>query len=118
MKRVVEELRERERADARLVFLVDEVDAVLPDPDPEADSWLDTLLEECSEEVRVVLAGVNGRGSRRGAPRRLRARLEDVALEPLRPDDARALVTRPVAHCFRYEPHAVERIVQLARGRP
>ena len=116
VRRVVRNLRERTRADARLVLLVDEVDAVLPGPEPEP--WFDALLEECSEELRVVLAGVNGEVSRRGASRHERGRLEDLVLEPLPPDDARALVTRPVAHCFRYEPRAVERIVQLAEGRP
>jgi hypothetical protein len=116
VRRVVRNLRERTRADARLVLLVDEVDAVLPGPEPEP--WLDALLEGCSEELRVVLAGVNGQVSRGGASRHERGRMEELVLEPLHPDDARALVTRPVAHCFRYEPRAVERIVQLAEGRP
>jgi type II secretory pathway predicted ATPase ExeA len=116
VRRVVRNLRERTRADARLVLLVDEVDAVLPGP--ESEPWLDALLEGCSEELRVVLAGVNGQVSRRGASRHERGRMEELVLEPLHPDDARALVTRPVAHCFRYEPRAVERIVQLAEGRP
>jgi signal transduction histidine kinase len=118
VKRVVRDLRERSRADARLVFLVDEVDAVLPDPQAAADTWLDALLEDCSEELRLVLAGVNGKHSQRVGPHRERGRLEDLVLEPLHPDDARALVTKPVAHCFRYEPRAVDRIVQLAEGRP
>jgi len=118
VKRVVRDVRARARADARLVFLVDEVDAVLPDPQADDEPWLDTLLEDCSEELRVVLAGVTGRHGRRVGPRRERGRLEDLVLEPLRPDEARALVTKPVAHCFRYDPRAVDRIVQLAKGRP
>jgi len=117
VKRVVRDLRERTRADARLVLLVDEVDTVLPDAEPGA-TWLDVLLEECSDELRVVLAGVNGRKGERVGPRRERGRLEDVVLGPLHTDAARALVTKPVAHCYRYEPCAVDRIVQLAQGRP
>jgi len=100
------------------VFLVDEVDAVLPNAEPDDEPWLDTLLGDCSEELRVVLAGVNGNQGRQVGPRRERGRIEDVVIEPLHPDDARALVTKPVAHCFRYEPRAVDRIVQLADGRP
>lgn len=114
VKRVVRDLRERTGAEARLVFLVDEVD-VLPDPES-AGAWFDTLLEECSQELRVVLAGVGK--SRPLTSRRERRRLEELVLQPLRADDARALVTRPVAGRFRYEAHAVDRIVQLAQGRP
>ena len=114
VKRVVRDLRERTGAEARLVFLVDEVDVL---PDPESDgAWFDTLLEECSQELRVVLAGVGK--SRPLTSRRERRRLEELVLQPLRADDARALVTRPVAGRFRYEAHAVDRIVQLAQGRP
>lgn len=118
VKRVVRDLRARTRADAKLVFLVDEVEAALPDPESDGDAWLDHLVEECSEELRVVLAGVTPGGSRPGDCRRERSRLEDLVLEPLHSDDARALVTRPVARRFRYEAHAVDRIVQLAQGRP
>jgi len=115
VKRVVRDLCERTGAEARLVFLVDEVEAVLPDPESDG-AWLDTLLEECSQELRVVLAGAGG--SRPVASRRERRRLEDLVLQPLQADDARALVTRPVAGRFRYEARAVDRIVQLAQGRP
>ena len=118
VKRVVGDLRARTRADARIVFLVDEVDAVLPDTEPDAEPWLVGLLEDCSGEARVVLAGVSGKQGRPGGARRERSRLEHLVLEPLHPDDARALVTKPVAACFRYEPRAVDRIVQLAEGRP
>ncbi len=118
VKRVVRDLRERTRADAMLVFLVDEVEAVLPDAASDGEAWLHTLVQDCSAELRVVLAGVGPGGSRAVDPRRERGRLEDLVVEPLRPDDARQLVTRPVARRFRYEPRAVERIVQIAQGRP
>jgi hypothetical protein len=118
LKRVVRDLRERTRADAKLVFLVDEVEAVLKDAAWDGEAWLDALLHECSEELRVVVAGVTPRGSVPGEPRREQCRLEDLVLEPLGSEDARELVTRPVARRFGYEPGAVDRIVQLAHGRP
>jgi hypothetical protein len=118
VKRVVRDLRSRTRADTKLVFLVDEVEAAPPDPEPEGDAWLDHLLEECSGELRVVLAGVTPGGGRPDDGRRERRHLEDLVLEPLHSDEARALVTRPVARRFRYEARAVDRIVELAHGRP
>jgi len=65
-----------------------------------------------------VLAGACGAERRRGECRHARGFLEEILLGPLDPDDARALVTRPVGGLFRYEPRAVERILQLADGRP
>jgi hypothetical protein len=118
VKRVVRDLREGTRADPKLVFLVDEVEAVLPEAESDREAWLDALLHECGEELRVVVAGVNPGRSRGDDPRRDRGWIEDVVLEPLAPDDARELVTRPVAGRFRYDPGAVDRIVQLAQGRP
>ena len=106
------------RADAKLVFLVDEVETALPDPESHGDAWLDHLLDECSDEVRVVLAGVTPGGSRPSDRSRERSRLEDLVLEPLLSEDAKELVTRPVARRFRYEARAVDRIVELAQGRP
>ena len=118
LKRVVRELRGRAQASARLVLLVDEVDAVWHDPEMIGDPWLDTLLEDCSQDLRVVEAGVDEGERGPGEARHRRDSLEDLELEPLTADDARTLVTRPVAGLFRYEPRAVERLLQLGHGRP
>jgi hypothetical protein len=118
LRRVVKELRGRTQEPARLVLLIDEVDALCHDPEAISDQWLGTLLEERSLELRVVLAGVDGGASGLGEARHRHYPLEELELEPLAPDDAEALVTRPVAGVFRYEPRAVERILQLGHGRP
>jgi hypothetical protein len=48
----------------------------------------------------------------------MHAALEELALEPLTPEEAEALVKRPVAGVFRYEARALERILQLSHRRP
>jgi len=107
LERLVEHLRHRRPGSARLVFLIDEVDALREKPQEICDPWLGPLLEHGSQELRVVLAGVQ----------RVAA-LQPLELSPLTRDEAEALVKRPVAGVFRYEPSAVERILTLACGRP
>lgn len=106
---IVDELRGRARQQVRLVLLIDEVDALGEDPQRTADDWLGPLLENGPQELRVVLAGV-GRG-RHDA-------LDELELEPFTPEEAETLVKGPVAGVFRYEPPAVERILQLSGRRP
>ena len=111
LRRVVEELRGRTHEQVRLVLLIDEVDALCEDQARTSDRyhWLGPLLENGPQELRVVLAGV-GRG--------MHAALDELELEPFTPEDAEALVKRPVAGVFRYEARAVERILQLSCLRP
>lgn len=109
LRRVVKELRQRTRVPVRLVLLIDEVDALREHLEQTRDHWLGSLLDSCPRELRLVLAGV-GRG--------VHAALDELVLEPLTPEEAAALVTRPVAGVFRYEAPAVERILQLSSLRP
>ena len=109
LRRVVEELRQRTRDEVSLVLLIDEVDALREHPEQTGDPWLGSLLESCPQEVRFVLAGV-GRG--------MHAALDELELEPFTPEEAEALVKRPVAGVFRYEAQAVERILELSSLRP
>jgi len=100
LRLVVEELRGRTQQPVRLVLLIDEVDVLREDPESIGDDWLGPLLEDGLQELRVVVAGV-GRG---GA-------LDALELEPFTQADAEALVRKPVAGVFRYEPRAVQRIL-------
>jgi hypothetical protein len=104
---VVAELASRTPQPARLVLLIDEVDAVYESEAPSSNAGLGRLLETGSQELRVVLAGVGPFGP-----------LEALELEPLAPGDAEALVREPVAGVFRYECGAVERILEASRLRP
>jgi predicted AAA+ superfamily ATPase len=118
LQRVVEELSCRTQRQVRLVLLIDEVDALREDPEAMGDQWLGPLLEDCSQELRVVLAGVGRGASGSGETHRRHGTLDELELEPFTPEEAEALVKRPVAGVFRYEPGAVERILQLSRRRP
>ena len=64
LRRVIEELSGRTPLPVRLVFLIDEIDAVREGPGANGDSWLGPLLLNGSPEFRVVLASV-GRAMRK-----------------------------------------------------
>jgi hypothetical protein len=118
LRRVIEELSSRTRLPVRLVFLIDEIDAVREGPAANGDSWLGPLLLNGSPEFRVVLASVGRAASGPDEAPSRRGALDALELEPFAPGDAEALVREPVAGVFRYEPRAVERILQVSRLRP
>jgi len=118
LARMIEDLRRRTGEPVRLVFLIDEIDAIREQPQAPGDEWLRPLLVHGSREVRVVLAGVRRCPGEPVEARRRNEALEVLELSPLTRDEAEALVKRPVAGVFRYEPAAVERILELGRGRP
>jgi hypothetical protein len=117
MRRLVEELRRRAQRPARLVLLVDEIDVLGGAPGGPGDLWLRPLLEDCREELRVVLAGVR-RNTKTASANESAAALDEVKVEPLSAHEAEELVTRPVAGVFEYQPLAVERILERSRLRP
>ena len=101
----------------RLVLLIDEIDAPFGGAPGAVDAWLGPLLHLGPGELRIVAAGAAARGAGDAAHAEP-AMLQRVELEPLLPEDGRALVTQPVAGVFRYEPRAVDRILELSRLRP
>jgi predicted AAA+ superfamily ATPase len=117
VSRLLDELRSRSAREVRLVMLIDEVDALRDGSEGQADHWLGALLEGGPAELRVVLAGVTGSG-RTDATRPGHATLAELELGPLTAQEAEELITMPVDGVYRYEPSAVERILQRSRLRP
>jgi hypothetical protein len=113
---IVAQLRERTGGPVRLVLLIDEIDAPCGSPMRAVDTWLGPLLHEGPDELRVVAADAACAAEPAAPPGP--AVLQRVELEPLTPEDGEALAIRPVAGVFRYEPRAVERILELSRLRP
>lgn len=111
LRRILDELHARAGRPSRLVYLIDEADALV-DPPGLDEQWLASLVDGWSDEVRVVLAGVgrNGHG-------KLQA-LDEIELTPLTKEAGEALVRQPVAGVFDYEAGAVARILERGRLRP
>lgn len=115
--RLLEVLDGREQRRARLVFLIDEIDA-LRDSRTHAGAWLGSVLSTGSEQLRTVLAGAGSSVSALEATHACIAGLAALSLPPLAPRDAEALVREPVAGVYTYTNPAVERILEASRLRP
>jgi hypothetical protein len=107
VRRAVDELSSRVHQPVRVVFLIDEIDAVHEGRAFSPNTSLGRLPLNGTQELRFVLAGVGPCGA-----------VDALELEPFTRQDAEALVREPVAGVFRYEPRAVERILELSRLRP
>lgn len=118
LHRVLGALGSLEPRPVRLVFLIDEIDAVREGPAPLADTWLGHLLSNGSQELRAVMAGVDpGAHDPTGSNSWFDA-MEALELGPLSPRDAEVLVRDPVASVYAYEDSAVERILRVSGLRP
>ena len=89
------------------MFLVDEVDALRATAKQAFDRCIGPLLGHGSSELRAVLAGVCGCDV-----------ATELVLSRLTLREAENLVTRPVAGRFCYKASAVDRILEIACGRP
>jgi hypothetical protein len=122
---LVRELRQAVRAlqshsDKRikLVLLIDEVDE-LNHYDPRVNQKLRSLfMTQFAESLVAVVAGVQIRKEWDQESSPWYNFFEEVAVEAIPPEEARALVLRPIRGVFRVEPGVAERIAAAARGRP
>ena len=108
VRRLAEGLGRQTQLPATLVFLIDEVDALRGGMARLLHgASFAPLLADGSQPLRAVLAGVGRDGV-----------LEELELEPFTPLAAEALVREPVAGVYRYEPRAIELVLEASRLRP
>ena len=118
LARLLEVLDGHERRRARLVFLIDEIDALHEGSLPHPCAQLVSLLSTGSPQLRAVLAGAGTSESALEGTNACLAGLAALSLLPLAPRDAEALVREPVAGVYTYADSAVERILDASRLRP
>ena len=102
----------------KLVLLIDEVDE-LNDYDPRINQKLRSLfMKSFAENLAAVVSGVEikKRWDKEGSP--WYNFFEEIEVKPLHPEDARALIERPVRGMFRLENGATDRIIALTGGKP
>lgn len=102
----------------KLVLLIDEVDE-LNHYDPRVNQKLRSLfMKQFAESLVAVVAGVQIRKEWDQESSPWYNFFEEVAVQAISPEEARALVLRPIRGVFRVEAGVAERIAEAAGGRP
>jgi streptogramin lyase len=119
LKAITHSLDAAAKKPVRLVFLIDEVDA-LNAYSNQVKYQLRSVFQggNLAERVRTVMAGVHL--DLEGPPEFSPPfnYLYPFTMRPFTPEEARSLIVAPVRGFYRYEPAAVERITALSEGRP
>jgi hypothetical protein len=117
VERVIGAIRGGPGTRVTLALIVDEADG-LAAYSSRFDESLRRTLATFTGDVVALLAMSSVRESWRGEGGLLGGLLEQIELSAFTRGEAHALVTRPVAGVFDYEPEAVERILELSSRRP
>jgi len=115
---VLKKLRSRTTKKVKLVLLIDEVDEVNA-YDPRINQKLRSLfMKSFAENLAAVVSGVEikKRWEQKGSP--WYNFFEEIEVAPLKPGDARELISRPIRGMFRLDRGAAERIIAITGGKP
>ena len=118
LRAILKTLRRRTARRVRLVLLIDEVDE-LNSYDPRVNQKLRSLfMKSFAEDLVAVVSGVSIKREwdREGSP--WYNFFEEIDVGPLKLEDARRLVERPIRGVLRFDDGAVERIMELCDFRP
>ncbi|MFQ5349178.1 MAG: AAA family ATPase [Thermoanaerobaculia bacterium] len=118
LRAILKTLRDGTSKRVRLALLIDEVDE-LNSYDPRVNQKLRSLfMKSFAEDLVAVVSGVSIKREwdREGSP--WYNFFEEIDVGPLRLDDARELIERPIRGVLRFADGAVERIVELSDYRP
>jgi tetratricopeptide (TPR) repeat protein len=115
---VLAELQSRTSRRVKLALLIDEVD-VLNEYSESANQRLRGIfMKSFSESLVAVMSGVAIRRRWKSEVSPWYNFFDEIELSPFSREEAEALVREPVAGVFRFQPEAVERILDLSRLRP
>jgi len=118
LQRVVAELATRTDRKVKLALLIDEVDVLNEYSESVNQRLRGIFMKSVSENLVAVMSGV-------GIRRRWKSEVspwynffDEIELLPFSREEAETLVREPVAGVFRWQPEAVERVLELSRLRP
>jgi tetratricopeptide (TPR) repeat protein len=118
LQRLIEELRGRTSKKARLALLIDEVD-VLNEYSERVNQRLRSIfMKTFAEHLVAVMCGVGIRRvwNSEGSP--WYNFFDEIELTPFSREEAEALIRNPLKGVFRYEPAAVEAILEASGLKP
>ena len=118
LQRVVEDLKTRTPRRVKLALLIDEVD-VLNDYSERINQRLRSIfMKTFSENLVAVMSGVGVKRTWNSEVSPWYNFFDEIEIAGFTREEAEALVKRPVAGVFRYQPEAVERILELSQLKP
>ncbi len=118
LQRTIEELKGRTPRKVKLALLIDEVD-VLNEYSERINQRLRSIfMKTFSEQLVAIMSGVGIRRAWKSEGSPWYNFFDEILIEPLSREAAEALVRTPVEGVFRWEPQAVERILETSQLKP
>ncbi len=118
LQRMIEELKGRTDKKVKLALLIDEVD-VLNEYSERINQRLRSIfMKTFSENLVAVMSGVGVKRTWNSEVSPWYNFFDEIEIAGFTPEEAEALIKRPVAGVFRYQPEAVERILELSQLKP
>jgi len=115
---VLEELRTRTEKRVKLALLIDEVDVLNEYSESVNQRLRGIFMKSFSENLVAVMSGVAIRRRWKSEVSPWYNFFDEIELPPFTREEAEALVREPVAGVFRFQPEAVDRILDLSALRP
>jgi hypothetical protein len=118
LQRVLEELKTRSSKRVKLALLIDEVDVLNEYSERVNQRLRGIFMKTFSESLVAVMSGVGIKRSWKSEVSPWYNFFDEIEITGLTRDEAEALIKTPVGSVFRYEPEAVERILELSALKP
>jgi hypothetical protein len=115
---VLAELRTRTAKKVKLALLIDEVDVLNEYSESVNQRLRGIFMKSFSESLVAVMSGVAIRRRWKSEVSPWYNFFDEIEIAPFTREDAEALIREPVAGVFRFQPEAVERILELSGLRP
>jgi hypothetical protein len=118
VQRVLEELKSRTTRKVKLALLIDEVDVLNSYSESVNQRLRSIFMKTFSESLVAVMSGVGIKRTWKSEVSPWYNFFDEVELSGFTREEAEDLIKMPVGAFFRYEPAAIERILELSRLRP
>jgi tetratricopeptide (TPR) repeat protein len=115
---VLAELKTRTEKKVKLALLIDEVDVLNEYSESVNQRLRGIFMKSFSENLVAVMSGVAIRRRWKSEVSPWYNFFDEIELTPFTREEAEALVREPVAAVFRFQPEAVDRILELSQLRP
>jgi tetratricopeptide (TPR) repeat protein len=118
LQRVLEELKTRTDKKVKLALLIDEVDVLNEYSERVNQRLRGIFMKTFSENLVAVMSGVGIKRSWKSEVSPWYNFFDEIEITAFTREEAEALIRTPVGSVFRYEPEAVEKILELSGQKP